>query len=301
MAVLIVLVSAAALVGVLWVARNRRLGAADRAVTDHLPLGSDGLIAGAQSVSHAGHARAALLLHGFGDTPQSLGPLAERLVEAGWSVSVPLLPGHGRALSDFCTSRAEEWAAAAEQSFDDLAKRHQIVVICGQSMGAALAISLARKRHVPALVLLAPYIAMPARARAAAMAWPVAELLTPIVKTRDPLSIRDPGAAERSLAYGYVTPRLLGELWQVVRAARRDARHVHAATLIVHSREDNRVPMHEVASLAAQLPHPVKALHWLSGCGHVIAVDYCREAVATLVLDWLDRCTATQGATTAAR
>jgi esterase/lipase len=29
--------------------------------------------------------------------------------------------------------------------------------------------------------------------------------------------------------------------------------------------------------------------HWVTGCGHVITVDYCREQVADLVLDFLAR------------
>ncbi|HJU74474.1 MAG TPA: alpha/beta fold hydrolase [Gemmatimonadaceae bacterium] len=294
---LVVVVAAAVLASVLLAARKQRLRAADRQVAAHLPLGSGGLIAGAQPWSHDAHARAALLIHGFGDTPQSLMPLAERLAEAGWSVSVPLLPGHGRSLSEFRRSNATQWATAVERTFDDLATRHQTVVVCGQSMGAALAISLARRKHVPALVLLAPYVAFPRKARLVALAWPLVEMLVPVVKIRDPLSIRDPHAAERSLAYGYVTPRLLAELWRVVRAARRDLPHVRSGALIVHSREDNRMPAHEVAALAARLTNPVKAVHWVSGCGHVIAVDYCKETVATLVVEWLERCTAPQGAT----
>jgi esterase/lipase len=31
-----------------------------------------------------------------------------------------------------------------------------------------------------------------------------------------------------------------------------------------------------------------KRLEWLSGCGHVITADYCKERVAELVLEWLE-------------
>lgn len=49
-----------------------------------------------------------LLLHGFGDTPQTLALLARRLRKTGYSVLAPLLPGHGRNLEAFEKSRASE-------------------------------------------------------------------------------------------------------------------------------------------------------------------------------------------------
>ena len=41
-----------------------------------------------------------LLLHGFGDTPQTLSLYAKHLSKAGFAVFAPLLPGHGRTLDD---------------------------------------------------------------------------------------------------------------------------------------------------------------------------------------------------------
>jgi esterase/lipase len=70
---------------------------------------------------------------------------------------------------------------------------------------------------------------------------------------------------------------------------------------VVHSREDNRVPADEVAAAAERITHPVTAVRWVSGCGHVIAGDYCREIVAAHVIEWFERCTSPQGAATTAR
>lgn len=275
--------------------------AADNALAERLPLGGDGVIRGAHSIELGGQSRAVLLLHGFGDTPQSLEFLAHRLTEAGWAVFVPLLPGHARRLEEFHASRAEDWIAAAGIAYDDLANRYGTVVVCGQSMGADLALELEAKHPLPALVLLAPYIAMPAIARFGATLWPFFQWLLPVIYTRDHRSLRDPEAGAKSLAYGYTTPRLLAELWKVVKRGRRRLDHVRSPTLIVHSREDNRVSSEDVTAAAARIKHPVKSLQWVSGCGHVLAADYCKETVASLVIDWLQRCASAQGAATTAR
>ena len=76
-----------------------------------------------------------------------------------------------------------------------------------------------------------------------------------------------------------------------MRRARRNLRAVRSATLVIHSHEDNRVPPQDVVRAVARIEHPVKALQWVSDCGHVLTADYCKDHVATLVIDWLERST----------
>lgn len=296
-------VAAVAVAAILaWrLARNALWRAAEREIADRLPLGSDGIVRGAQSIYHGGHPRAALLLHGFGDTPQSLGALASRLADAGWTVSAPLLPGHGRTLAQFSGSGAREWTTAARNAYNELARQHATVVVCGQSMGAVIAIELAATLPLQSVALLAPYIAMPRLPRAVGATWPFFQAVYPIMQTRDARSIHDPDAESQSLAFGYATPRLLSELAHMVRRARRDLRAVRSGTLVIHSREDNRVPPQAVVRAVARIEHPVKQLHWVSGCGHVLTADYCKDRVATLVIDWFERCTSPQRTESAAR
>ena len=70
-----------------------------------LTVGNDGIVLGAGAIAHdAVTDRAVLLLHGFGDTPQTLHYVADALFAAGYTVRAPLLPGHGRTLAEFGTS-----------------------------------------------------------------------------------------------------------------------------------------------------------------------------------------------------
>ncbi len=84
-----------------------------------------------------------LLLHGFGDTPQTLSLLASRLHKCGYGVLVPLLPGHGRTMEAFTRSRADEWIDAARNSLLEMRDRSKAVSVVGLSMGGALAVLLA--------------------------------------------------------------------------------------------------------------------------------------------------------------
>ena len=61
-----------------------------------------GTIRGAEPIYLPGtNRRAALLLHGFIGSPTDFGRLPKLLNEAGYAVSVPLLPGHGTDPRDF--------------------------------------------------------------------------------------------------------------------------------------------------------------------------------------------------------
>jgi len=62
---------------------------------------------------------------------------------------------------------------------------------------------------------------------------------------------------------------------------------VTAPTLYVQSREDNRLTPEVAARAFASIGARTKRLEMLSGCGHVLTVDFCRDRVAQLVIDFL--------------
>ena len=105
------LVTAAVAAALLRLRAARR---AERSYAQRRPPSVDGIVPGAEGFTLEGNTgRALLLLHGFGDTPQTLRYLGGRLHAAGFTVHAPLLPGHGRGLRDFATASAEDYARAA--------------------------------------------------------------------------------------------------------------------------------------------------------------------------------------------
>jgi carboxylesterase len=242
-----------------------------------------------------------LLLHGFGDTPQTLSLLARRLHKAGYSVLAPLLPGHGRTMDAFRRSRADDWISAARRSLFEMREQSETVSVVGLSMGGALAVLLAAETpDIPALILIAPYLGMPKLLRLAAATHWLWGGLAGEINARNPRSVRDPIEREKNLAYGAVTGRTLFELSKVMTRARNALPLVTTPTLIVQSREDPRVAA-DVAEFAFdKLGATEKQLVWTEGAGHIITVDYGRERVFGEVEKWL-RAHDGRGATAAAR
>lgn len=266
------------------VARRR-----ERAFARRRPVGDDGVIPGAGTIELAGDGGpAVLLLHGFGDTPQTLAELASYLNARGYTVRAPLLPGHGRTLREFARSGADEWIDFARAEFASFRERHPDAALAGLSMGGALAsIVAAESPGLPALALVSPYVSMPTTIRRFAVAHPLVSLVTPYVAGGGERSIHDAEQKAHNLGYGCCTPRLVSELLSVVVRARRALPDIAAPTIVVQSRLDNRIPPEAAERSFALVGAAEKRLVWTEQGGHVLTVDVGRERVFELVEGWI--------------
>ena len=251
-------------------------------------------IPGAEPIALDAGGRGVLILHGFGDTPQSVRGLASAFHEQGWTVRAPTLHGHGSTLLAFTKARAEEWLTDARCELQQLQARCNRVAIIGQSMGGALATILAAEERIDALVLLVPFLAMSPRGLAIARFHRVVSLFKPHLRSRSDSSILDPVARRYALGRGITTPRLIHELSLVVHRARQSAARVRVPTLVVHSKRDHRIPIAEADEAFERLGSREKQIVWVERSGHVISVDYDRDWVATRALDWLNAHTPTE-------
>jgi carboxylesterase len=88
--------------------------------------------------------------------------LAIALADAGLTVKLPLLPGHGTDVVDMVPTSWADWSAAAESAYIELVARCDSVVVVGLSMGGTLSVWLAERHpEIAALVLVNPIIEPP--------------------------------------------------------------------------------------------------------------------------------------------
>lgn len=125
---------------------------------------SDPILPGAEPWSAEGtNGHGVLVLHGFTGNPSSMRPLAEAVHAAGFTVEMPLLPGHGTSLDDMLKTGWADWSSAAEAALTDLASRVDKVVVAGLSMGGTLTVWLAsRHPELAGYAVVNPYVEVPA-------------------------------------------------------------------------------------------------------------------------------------------
>lgn len=228
------------------------------------------ILPGCEPFSSSNGANGVLVIHGFTGNPTSLRPLAEAFADAGLSVELPLLPGHGTRVEDLLDKRWDDWFAAAESAYSSLAARCDRVVVAGLSMGGTLALALAEAHpEISGLVLVNP------------LAEPPAETFLEMLRTtleqgvdRAP-SIGSDIAAENRQEPAYdATP--IEPLLSLMEAAGDVARRLGSVTcpvLLLSSRVDHVVPTTSGDRVAETVAGPVERV-FLERSYHVATLDY---------------------------
>jgi len=124
-------------------------------------MGFDEMMAGKEPFFWGGNTNEAVLcIHGFTGSPGIYRQLGRRLKAAGFTVSAPLLPGHGSQPEALNRVGAQDWIDAADAEYRTLANIFERVHIVGLSLGGAIATLLgaghAGENSLGKLVLMAP-------------------------------------------------------------------------------------------------------------------------------------------------
>jgi carboxylesterase len=284
------LLGAAAVTAIAAFNRQRIGRAVEAEYARQFPPDASGIAEGAEGYVLPGtNARGLLLVHGSGDSPQSMRYLATALNAAGYEVHAPLLPGHGRSPSAFAAATAADYHSAVAQALDVVASRNTWTGVIGLSMGAALAArAVSESSRVGALVLLAPYMIPPRAVRATSRLAPLWSAFVPFVRGRGDESIHDVAARAQSRAYGTFSKGGLAALVATANAGLQALPRVRVPMLVINSTQDNRIPRELAERVLRVVTAPVEQ-HWLERCGHVITADHCKDEVATLVVAFLAR------------
>jgi carboxylesterase len=215
------------------------------------------------------------VLHGFTGNPRSMRGLALALAAAGLTVELPLLPGHGTDVADMVPTRWEDWSAAAEAAYVELAARCESVAVVGLSMGGTLSVWLGERHpEIAALVLVNPLIEPPDADTVA--------FIESIVEGGDEVApgIGSDIALEGVVESAYPESPLRAAL-SLFAAAGDVAAHLGSVTapvLLFSSTQDHVVPPVSGDRLIAEVKGPVERI-MLERSFHVATLDYDKDEI----------------------
>lgn len=233
-----------------------------------------------------------LLLHGFTGTPAHLRPLGDALVQAGYSVRVPLLPGHGTSLEDMNKSTWRDWLACARQEYSVLARSREKVSVIGLSMGAILALLLAEEYVVERVVTIsAPIFLRKPLSRLAPLlspVYPYARWSRAQVKKKSGEAQGDDFLREYSIGYSGVPTRRVRDLTHLTRMADKNLYAVAAPILVVSSGRDETVSSQSARRILTGVSSRRKETLLLPNSRHVSPIGPDRELLTQEVLKFLE-------------
>lgn len=224
-----------------------------------------------------------LLIHGFTATVAEVRPLAEALHQAGFSIAAPLLPGHYTRPEDLNRVRWQDWVAAVQQAYRQLADRCERVIVGGESTGGLLSLYLAAQiPQITALLLYAPALRLNARPFDRLRLYLAAPFLPWIPKNN---------MDSDDLWQGYPVNPLKGviQLLELQKHVRPLLRKIRQPTLIVQGVLDQTVHPDVPADICRQIQSEVCEIHWMHRSGHCVILDQERQEVFEITLQFIDR------------
>ena len=216
-----------------------------------------------------------LLVHGVTGSPASMRPWAEYLNQRGYTVKVPLLPGHGTTPHDLNLVKWQEWPAKVESDLQELLRTCRKVFICGLSMGGGTTLNIATRysKDLAGIILVNPMIHV--KFVPHQLAWAISRFQ----KMRDSVGddIKRPGITE----YGYDALPAVGvyELLKMLHYTRKRLHDVTAPMLLFHSVDDHTLPVTNTEIVMKGVGSRQKQRIELVNSYHVATLDYDQEVI----------------------
>jgi carboxylesterase len=216
-----------------------------------------------------------LLVHGFTGSPASMRPWGEFLHTKGYTVRVPLLPGHGTKPEDLNNVKWQEWPAKVTYELSELQKTCDTIFLVGLSMGGATVLNVAASNNeaIKGIIVVNPWIHLKG------ITVELGFLVSRFLKMRSSVGddIKRPGSTE----WGYdATPtRGVYQALKMLRITRKNLGAITVPVLLFHSVEDHTLPVSNTEIILSGLGSSNKTRIELVNSYHVATMDYDQELI----------------------
>ncbi len=243
----------------------------------------------AQPLFHKGNEIGCITLHGISGTPANIRVVADALMQRGYTVVSPTLPGHGETVRALDASTGEQWLACVRDAYRQLqdAGCTQIYAL-GLSLGGILSGLLAAEAPLDGLALICapiamqPFLHMARRLR----------FIIPVVRYPEEDGSRTNWRGNPyAQMYDGFSNRKLADLNRLCKRLRESLSKITCPTLMVNAAYDDKV---DVASLAiwknGAVNVPFTEYLYLEHSPHGCTYGPERDLVAEAAAAFVERC-----------
>jgi carboxylesterase len=233
--------------------------------------------------------RAVLLVHGWTTTPYELRRLGKYLHSKGYTVSAPLLTGHGTTPSDLENVKWEAWSADVEKAYFELKEKHEKVYVAGTSLGASLASILAGNNpEISGLVLMA----MPYAVRMEKLSSLFARIVLLFKKYNKkyyPPSFGSSSMVTRKISYQTYPLKSAFEVYRLIKFSRKNISKITQPCFIMQSSIDHIVAKKSLENIYNKISSKAKQKKYIPEAYHTFISDIKNEDVLRDIGDFLDK------------
>ncbi|MEW6029043.1 MAG: alpha/beta hydrolase [Chloroflexota bacterium] len=220
-----------------------------------------------------------LFIHGFATYIDDLIPLAFAFHNEGYTCDLLALKGHGGSQDDLINSSYAEWYEQVKVAYFHHKEQSEKVYIIGFSLGALLAIDLAREQNVDGIIGISTFLAPPANSKT------LYRLLgnLPLLRFTRMLQV-SAKSTKKELSFNRHLPlQLVGTILEQAKRVQRNAYAIEAPILLLHSLDDKAADYNAIAEMYYTLQQQSRLVTFRS-LNHFIQFDIPAARIVDLGL-----------------
>jgi carboxylesterase len=231
---------------------------------------------------------AILLIHGWTSTPYEVRRLGIYLNEAGYTVSAPMLRGHGTFPKELEGVHWEDWLHDLKREYIKLRSEHDKVILGGTSIGACLAMLLAIEfAEIAGLVLLAtPYEVR--SERIAVVFANVSKMFHRYNKKYYPPTFGARTTVTRLISYQSYPIDSAFEVFELIKKTRENVSEVKQPSLMIQSSSDHVVTKKSLELLYENIGSMRKEKKYIQRAYHTFISDIKQESIFKDILNFVE-------------
>ena len=237
---------------------------------------SSKIIPGCEPVFIEGNSTGVLLIHGFTGSPYDMKPLGDFLSKNEYTLSIPLLRGHGTSPDDLIACKWYDWFTDVKETLFEMRKRCKKIIVVGLSTGATLALHLAAHYQVEGVAALAPALILKEKK---IKLLPVASWFKKYQYKKDGPDISDVNARRKAITYDKTPLKTVKELLDLYAHLKMDLQDIYTPVLIIHSHQDHVVDLKGAEYIYQSISSADKHFLKLEKSFHVLTLDVEKEIV----------------------
>ena len=228
-----------------------------------------------------------LLIHGFTGTHYEMQPLADFLIEKGFTIENITLPGHETTEEDLMTKKWTDFTDFAQKELDKLKEKCEKVFICGLSMGGAITLYLgATNLDIDGIIPMAA-VCNPPDWRMYFLAIPFVHHIYPKHRSKES-GWEDLEALKTHKSYENFPIKSVSQLFWMIMKVKKLTKKIEIPILVVYSKKDLSVPKKQAEWIFSNVKSKDKEIVEIVKGGHVIPKDAGRYQLFKAVEEWIE-------------
>lgn len=224
-------------------------------------------------------ATAIMLLHGFTATTVEVRPLAKFFNDQGYTVTGPLLPGHGVSPDELMHTNYANWIAAVENTYQELQLKFDRVVVIGESMGGLCTLWLAAQHpEINGILVFAPALNIH-NLWQARFFWPFVKF-----KYKSNIDLSSPWQG-----FNAVPLKAAAQLHKFQKIIRRRLSEIRQPIMVFQGKLDQTIDPISSVEVMESVSSEDKELVWLEDASHCILLDKQMDLVKRLCLEFIQK------------